>query len=128
MRNRSYNPECPIERQRLTGFITNGKTVVCTSRPLPGEESWKGEWCGGIHWAVGNLTEFEKIWTELDAASISLVSNESLLAEAERVYKEKRQELATRGLSLAEWEVFRAKHSDRDIVKKALPLANWLGE
>jgi hypothetical protein len=53
MRSRYYNPADSQERENLQAAIDLGHTIVCTSRPLPGETAWVGEWCGGIHWATG---------------------------------------------------------------------------
>ncbi|WP_373540381.1 hypothetical protein [Chamaesiphon sp.] len=130
MRTRTYNPASSIERQKLTDLISSGKTVVCASRPLPGDEYWIGEWCGGVHWAIGQLSQFEKQWERLDAAIISLVSNQELLVLAKDKYYERRKVYhpLDRTLDDSAWEKFSTGKSDMSIVKMMMHEANWLKE
>jgi hypothetical protein len=122
MRSRYYNPADFQERENIQAAIDLGHTIVCTSRPLPGETAWIGEWCGGIHWATGNLEQYRKSWTDLDAAIIVLVDNSKLLEIAKENYLEKYQDPDYKNF-YPSWEEAIQKYDRERLVEMLVPNA-----
>lgn len=124
MRSRYYNPTDIEKRQKLQALLDLSYTIVCTSRPLPGEVAWEGEWCGGIHWAAGNLTQYQKMWTNLDAAIVVLVDNNKLFEIAKEKYDLKIQNPHYKTI-YPTWEEACVKYTQQRLVRMLIPDAPW---
>jgi hypothetical protein len=56
-------------------------TVVCAMRPLPGDHMWTAESIGnGVYYASGDVNEYGKTWTYLDAAIVQYLTDTDILA------------------------------------------------
>jgi hypothetical protein len=134
MKTKEFNPGNSSTRQKIDDFNANGKTVVCAPRPIPGEETWQGDWCAGVFWASGDLDEFQLQWNELDATEILLTSNSKLLLLAQEKYEKRKAYVGSirnpesKLGGLPEWEVYRARNGDRKAVQAVIYNACWLRE
>jgi hypothetical protein len=82
LKTKRYNPSY-WTRKKLGKAMDDGLIVVCAPRPIPGLETWQGDWCCGVFWAIGDESFLPK-WEALDATQIELVSNDQLVEEAKQ--------------------------------------------
>ena len=70
-------PSSTISQIKLAG--EKGQVVVNAPRPLPGTNTWQGKFRSGIFYAAGDPARFCKVWADLDAKALRLVSNAHIL-------------------------------------------------
>jgi hypothetical protein len=124
IRSRYYNPTDTQEREKLQAALDLGHTIASASRPIPGEESWYGEWCGGRHWAIGSLDKYLKHWQDYDAGLVLLVDNNDLFTIAKQKYDEHVQDRDFKSY-YPSWDEILVKYTQERIVEMLIPGAPW---
>jgi hypothetical protein len=127
LRERYFNPADDSLRSRLQALIDQKLTIVCAARPVPGDQVWEGEWCGGIHWAAGRAEQYEVIWQKLDAARILLVDNDAIV-ELAKIEYQRRAENPKHSAFFPGWQQSLKKYGLQRLCRVILPEAPWRDE
>jgi hypothetical protein len=130
LRERYYNPADQKKRSHLLELMS-GSVIVCAARPVPGEQTWEGDWCGGIHWAAASIEQFEKyekIWRDLDAARIVLVDNDRIVELAEIEYAERVKDPSHYAPAYPGWQQSLEKYGAQRLCQMLVPEAPWQTE
>ena len=127
LRERYYNPADQKKRSHLLELMS-GSVIVCAARPIPGDRTWEGDWCGGIHWAAAPIERYEryeKIWRDLDAARIVLVDNDRIVELAEIEYAERVKDPSHYAPAYPGWQQSLEKYGAQRLCQMLVPEAPW---